>query len=932
MRAFIVSIIILLPTSAMAQSSIIHGRVYDSIAKQPLAYTTLNLLHTDSTLVTFSRADEQGYFSFTGIRQGSYLISTSYVGYVPLWQEIIIDDTLNNINLYMQELLHADTVVVHTKRPPVVINKDTIEFNTENFKTMPNAVVEDMLKRMPGVTVEDDGSITVNGEKIKRLLVNGKEFFTGDVKAATKNLPADAVDKVQVYNRQSDQSQFTGIDDGNSEKTINLKLKKDKDHALFGKLMAGAGNKEHYDAQANINKLNGDEQLSLLGMSNDINKQGFEITDVLNFTGELSKGVRNGRGMVIKTSKGQDNDGLPVTGLGQKQQGVATTTAGGINYNNLWNEGKTDWSSNYMGSNIRLITSKEVEAQSVTPSNLFTNYQTEEVVTANTQHRVNLSVDQKFDSSSSLKITPVVTFQQTNKQTNAAYSALDNSGSKLNEGFSNINTGADAFNISSTLLFRKQLNKPGRTFSVNAALTYNNSSLHGDIVSENKLYNPDGIATDSLVNQQYDKDANTINIGSNITYTEPVGKRSLFEFSGYFNTNMGNSRKQTHDFNNSSDKYDAFNSALSNDFKNNYTYTGGGVNFRTNPGKLNITAGTQLQSANLKTIDNTHQQTTQRNFTDLLPSVILQYNISNIKNLRFEYSTSTTQPSTTQLQPVADVSDPLHIITGNPNLKREYQQQISIHFFAGNPLMRKSLLGLLNFSTVNNAIVNADNIMENATSTRTYTNANGVYSLAGHFVYGFPVKKSASRIETGAFIKFNNDISFINAQRNVIRDFSVGPNISYHFDKDDIINIDVSAKATINSTKYSAQRAANAMYYQQVYGINIINYLPGNIHLQNDFNYNIYTGRSDGFNTGIALWNVTIGKSFLKNNRGELKFSVQDLLNNNTGINRYTNNGFITDERYNALKRYFLISFTFSLNKSGLKNNGPRAVIRNFNN
>src|SRR6266487_805242 len=336
-RILLVALFIAATSFLFAQKSAVKGRVYDSVINKGLAYATVSLVkEKDSTLVSFSRADSSGSFKLNAVEKGRYLVSTSYVGYVPVWKSIEVTGT-NNVedigNVFMQDVASAGEVAVNAKRPPVTINNDTLEFNTENFKTLPNAVVEDMLKKMPGVTVDNDGTVKVNGQTVKRVLVNGKEFFTGDVKMATKNLPADAVNKVQVFDKPSDQSAFTGIDDGNKEKTINLKLKKDKADALFGRITAGAGTDKRYDAQANINKFKGNEQISFLGMSNNTNRQGFSLSDVLNFTGELSRGMRNGGGIVIRTDADNDN-GLPITGLGQNQQGVATTTAGGLNYNN----------------------------------------------------------------------------------------------------------------------------------------------------------------------------------------------------------------------------------------------------------------------------------------------------------------------------------------------------------------------------------------------------------------------------------------------------------------------------------------------------------------------------------------------------------------------------------------------------------------------
>ena len=920
---------------SFSQKSVVKGRVFDSAINKGLAYATVSLVkQKDSTLVSFSRADSLGFFKLNAIEKGKYIVSTSYVGYVPVWKQIEVygEKNVEDIgNVNMTDIKSAGDVVVNAKRPPVVINNDTLEFNSENFKTQPNAVVEDLLKKMPGVTVENDGTLKVNGQTVRRVLVNGKEFFTGDIKTATKNLSADAIDKVQVFDKQSDQSEFTGIDDGNSEKTINLKLKKDKDNALFGRATASAGSDKRYDAQANINKFKGNEQLSFIGMSNNTNRQGFSITDVLNFTGELSRGMRNGGGLVIRRDDNNDNGGLPVTGLGQNQQGVATTTAGGVNYNNNWFNNKTDLNSNYMGSNVHLLTDKETNTQQILPGSSYNQFQQSHTINDNTQHRLNFILDQKIDSSLSFKLTPSLTWQKTNSNSNNNYASTTTDNVKLNKGFSNTTSNSNAFNLSVNALLRKKFHKKGRTLSLNMNMLYNHSDQTGTLLSNNKFYN-NGNAVDSSLNQTNSRDAISRSFGLNLTYTEPVGKKSLLEWSTFLNTNVGNSDKQTYDYNTSSGKHDALNAALSNDFKSDYTYTGGAINFRSNFKKMNITVGSSLQSATLKTTNNTNHQMIQQTFTDLLPNTILQYNISKIKTLRFEYSTSTTQPSLTQLQPVADVSDPLNIVTGNPNLKRQYNHSIRLNLFAANPIERKHLFAFASFSAASNAIVQSNSIQQNGSRITSYTNANGTYNVFGNIEYGIPLKKIKSRIDVGTSVSCQKNASYINGERNNIFNTAIGPNIKYNFSIEYKIELDVTANISITNSKYSLQHEADNHYLRHNYGIELTNFLPLGFTLNNQFNYILNTGRSDGFNTKVPLWNASLAKAFMKNKRGEIKFSAFDLLNKNTGIRRTGNQGFIVDEKYNVLQRYFLLSFTYSLNKSGLRGGGPRAVIKTFNN
>lgn len=921
-----------LPFLVQAQKApaTIKGTVFDTISKKGLAYATISVVDAkDSTLISFARADSLGKFKLSNLHKGNYLLSASYVGYVPVWKSLLIRNDGEEIDfgrISMTDIVTAGDVTVTARRAPVTINNDTIEFNTENFKTQPNAVVEDLLKKLPGVTVDNDGTVRVNGQKVNRVLVNGKEFFTGDPKMATKNLDADAIDKVQVFDKKSDRAEFTGVDDGQSEKAINLKLKKDRNHSLFGKVAAGGGTDKRYDAQTNINKFNGDQQFSLIGMGNNVNKQGFSITDVLNFTGELSRGMRSGSGVNIQIGGGSDN-GLPITGMGQNQQGVAKTFAGGVNYNDTWNK-KTDFNMSGMGSNIDLRTDRSTVRQNLLPGNEFDYISNSSTAKNNKQQRINMTYDSKIDSSTSIKFTPQFTTQQSDSRTTSDYVSQNNKGVKLNDGVTDSRTHSEAFNFGGNALFRKKLKKKGRTISSTVSLAYNDSKQNGDLYTKNTFYNSGTALPDSVTNQKNTREAVTRSIGANLVYTEPVGKRSLLEFSGFFNTNTGNSKRVTYDYGTLSGKYDQFNTQQSNDFKSEYMYAGGSLAFRSNQKSVSYTLGTSLQGATLNSTNNTTGKNIRQIFTDALPNANIQYRFNSSRSMSLNYNTSTTQPGTLQLQPVTDVSDPLNTYTGNPNLKRSYQQSLSLNYFATNMYSQRNFFAFLSFSKTDNAIVNSDSIRLNGSRITMPVNANGNYVLFGSINAGFPIKKLKSRVDLGLGSNILHNMSFVNGKENGIDNFSISPNMNYSFSLENKIDISANARLNISKAKYSLQPQLNSNYLQQVYGFDMTNYLPWGLVLNNNMNYTINSGRADGYNTSVAFWNASIAKSFLKNKRAEIKFSAFDLLNQNIGVSRNANQNYIEDTRYNVLQRYFLMSFTFRLNKAGSNASGPRVMIR----
>jgi hypothetical protein len=925
--------LLFIPAILIAQKNTsIKGVVFDTASKKGLSFATVSLVNAkDSTLINFTRADSAGAFVLKQVSKGNYLLSTSYVGFAPVWKGITVSDEteLNVGKVMMTDLANSSAVTVQAKRPPVVINGDTLEFNSENFKTQPNAVVEDLLKRLPGVTVDADGTVRVNGQRVNRVFVNGKDFFNGDPKMATKNLDADAVDKVQVFDKKSDRSEFTGIDDGNSQKAINLKLKKDRDNAVFGKVAAGAGNNERYDAQTNLNKFKGDKQISLIGMGNNINKQGFSMSDILNFSGELRNGMRNGGGMVIRTQS-DDQGGLPITGLGQNQQGIATTIAGGLNYNNNFKK-KTDINASITASDVDLKTDRSTERQYVTPGNNFNYAAASNSNKKVQQQRLNMSIDHKIDSFTSLKITPVLTLQQQRNKNYTSSNSVTTTKQLLNDGYNNSTTKSDGFNLTNDILFRKKFRKKGRTISFSGNMNLNNSDQTGTLNTKNTFYTAGLPAKDSLLNQINSTDANTNSFGGNITYTEPVDKRSLVEFSGFYNSTIGKSDRKTFDYNSNSGKHDMLNTLLSNSFESNYNYTGGSVNYRTNRKKVSIDVGASLQLAELTSKNISNNNTIQQSFTDVLPNANIQYKFSNYKNLSLNYTTSTQQPSTAQLQPLQNVADLLNVYEGNPDLKRSYSHNINLNFFTADPATRQNFFAFAAFGITQNAIVNADVFSGNGARKSSPINVNGTTFLFGNINYGFPIKKLKLRADVSVGLNATKNFGIINGQTNTINNTAINPSIALSYFKDNTIDIQASANLRFNKATYSLQQQLNSNFLTQIYSTEITNYLPLGLVLNNNLNYTINSGRADGFNTEVPFWNASLAKGFLKNKRMEAKIAVFDILNRNVGVSRNANQNYIEDVRYNVLQRYLLLTFTYRLHKAAASS-GLGVVIRTFGN
>lgn len=905
----------------------IVGFVYDTTIKKTVGLTTVSLVQAkDSSLVSFTVANEEGFFTLQGItKPGNYLLSASYIGYMPVWLPVTIElNKQHNVGkLILSNVKALDEVVIKNRRPPVEMKNDTLEFNTENFKTQPNAVVEDLLKRLPGVTVDNDGTVRVNGQRINKVYVNGREFFGNDPKMATKNLDADAIDKVQLFDKKSDLAEFTGFDDGKSQKAINLKLKKDRNKSLFGRVMAGAGNKERWETQSNVNRFNDKQQLSFIGMGNNINKQGFTLSDILNFTGELNRGLGNNS---VNFRAGGNDLGLPVTGLGQNQQGIATTIAGGINYNDVY-KNKTDFSSNALISDTRLFTEKIINRKNVLPNNAFIYLGNTTTQNNAQQQRFNVSLDTKLDSFHSIKITPQFTLQQGTVVSNNVFNSANTNNVKINEGSISKANATDGKNFSNTFLFRKKFRKKGRTFAANIETNYNDSRLNGFLKTSNTLYNP---MTQTDVNQQNNKESKSYGITATTTFTEALDKRTLLQLSAYYNYSGGNVKRDVYDFNVASNTYSFFNTTLSNAFENKYIYGGGSFLLKQNRKKITLSAGTSFQNTLLASENRTIKSYIEQNFTDWLPQASVQYKISSNANLNLNYTTSIQQPSANLLQPVPDISDPLNVFTGNPALKRTYNNTINLSYNTINIGKGFNLFAIGAYTIMNNAIIFEDALQNTGSRFTKPINANGITMLFGNINAGFTVKKLKSRVDVGFGYNNNKSAGIINGGFNSINNITYSPTLTWNLSIDKVVDVTANARINFSKAIYSLQPVLNNDFVQQTYGIETTTYLFWKMNLRNTFNYIINSGRADGFNTNIPLWNISIAKSFLKNNRAELKFSITDVLNKNIGINRSVNATFIDDTQYNVLRQFFMINFTYVLNKGGNKPNSGNVIIRTF--
>jgi hypothetical protein len=912
-------------SAAAQKSGSIKGVVFDTISKQPVAAATITVLQkNDSSLVTFTMTNNAGVFNVTNLNYGDYRLLITHVNYHNKNKNFTISDSTRNIDLGNLEMSDKnkvlEEVVLMAEAPPITLIDDTVQYNAGSFKTKPNAMVEELLKKMPGIQVEKDGTVKAQGQTVNKILVDGKEFFGNDPKIATKNLPADAVDKVQVYDKQSDIAQLTGFDDGQSEKTINLKLKQDKKKGVFGKANAGGGTEGRYEGKFNVNSFKGARQMSVIGIGNNTNAEGFSFMDILSFNSGMSQ-MSSGGGNINITSSDQASG---MTG-GGNNNAINTTWAGGANYNNIIGK-KMEIQSNYFYSRYNPVTKQELSRQYVLPDSTYFYNQKSSTNNLSQTNRVNLTYDYLIDSMHSIRFTPSLSWQNSNNHSQSVYETLSEELLKSNRGLSNNFATGNGHNFTGTLLSRNKFKKRGRTFSLSIGGTLNESDGDGELESLNQYYNKSGVLakTDSI-NQNSFSESQVSGYNTRAVYTEPIFKRSLTEFSVSKNETNSVSDKETYDYNRNTGKHDVLNQLLTNYYENTYGTNTAGFRIRTQRKKYNYAVGITWQNAELKgTIKSGIKDTViTKSFYNLLPNARFQYNFTRFKSLQMDYRASTNQPTVSQLQPIPDISNPINIKVGNPSLKQEFTHRINAHYNGMNPFRSKSFFLFGSYSFTNNKIVNFDVVDSFGRKVTTPVNVDGVYNLNNDISLGWPLRFIKSSLNFSTGLSYSKSKQFINTVQNEIKNYSIDPNVEISRSIRDKFDLTLSAGVTYSKAKYSIQSALNNNYLTQDYGADIGWQLPKSFYLSTDFRYTVSSQRAEGYNAKVPLWNASFSKMFLNFNRGEIKMRVYDLLNENQAIVRNTNNNYIEDQNNRVLRRYFLLSFTYSLNKMAANAGGP---------
>jgi hypothetical protein len=934
----------------------VTGRLQDSSAKQMLADATISVLKAeDSASVAFTLSDAKGNFEIKDLENGSYRLLITYQSYQPVSKLFTISNTQKKfeaglISMEKRSVL-LDEVVVEA--PPIQVKNDTVEYRAGAFKTKPNATVEDMLKKLPGVQVERDGTVKAQGETVQKVYVDGKEFFGNDPKLATKNLTADMVESVQVYDDMSDQARFTKIDDGSRAKAINIKLKKDKKQGMFGRATVGAGTEGRYDGNLSFNKFKGNTQLSLIAAGNNVNKQGFSLSDIITsmggfgarggggFGGESGGGGMGGMNFIGGNRTGGGGGAANPFGVGSGSQGITRSWNAGLNYRDSWGK-KTEVAGSYFFANTLTRTEQNSYRQTFFPNDSVA-LQTQDSYgeNMNQNHRFNLRLEHKIDTNSSLLYTPSFTIQHSERFSMDTFfirSTKPGEDYLAQVGKSYIENERDGLNLNNNLLYRRKLGKIGRTFTLGYNNAINTSNGNGLNQSPFLFLNPDSTVKqrrnqDQRSTQETDAFNNTISS----SYTEPIGMNKIVELNYAYTNNQSTSDFKTYDFDPGSGKYDDINVQQTNYFENGFVSHRIGANFRKQSKKYNFQFGGAVQLATQETESrrfmNGKDTTifTKQHFTNFFPSANYNYNYGRGKALRINYRGRTNAPSVTQLQDVPDVSNPTQISTGNPLLKQEFINNLNVSFNKFNLGTGKFNAINFSFSQTSNKISNSIDTLSKGVQITRPVNLDGAFNTNLVYVLGTPIKKlKGSMLNLTSVIFFNQDVSELYKEKNTIHTILLTQTVGFNYNYKERLDLGVNASVAYNNATYSVQSNLNNRFWTQTYSLDATYSFKKGLIVATDFDYFINTGRTDGFNQNIPMWNASISHQLFKKKEGEIKLSVFDILNQNQSINRSTGSNYILDTRTVVLRRYFMLSLVYNIRKGNSAPNQNMQMPRMF--
>ena len=888
----------------------ISGRIINGSDSLAVTGATVRIFSAeqDSVPLYSSSTDKLGNFIFNQLKSGFYKITAQALGYQT--QNIPVEigkKSVETVKLVLQyENIGIDEVVVSAS-PAVLLKGDTMEYDAKRYVTRDFADADEMVAQIPGVMIDEDGNVTAHGEPVTRIIVDGKEFFSSDPKVALKTLPADIIAKIQLIDEKSEQARFSGFDDGNRNKVINIVTKPDKKVGYFGKSALSKGNGDKFSINSSTNSFNKDKKYAINLLANNINETNF---------GEQGRGG---------SRRGNNNT----------DRGLSDTYAAAITFSNTYPKRKLELSSDYnFNSSSTLINSlSDIQYLSEKQANQF---RTQNQLSDNktTQHILGGRIKWQIDSLNRLDFSPNFRYNSSGRESATDFRTINGSEQPINNSARSSNGDNSNLSFGGSLTYMLRLKKTGRTLSLSANGNKNTNDAQGLNLAVTEYYKNALLNRVDTNNNSSSSLGHGSGISSRVSFTENLSTYSRLQAQYNFRTNASYSNRETYEFLAETGQTGELRERLSNEFRNDYNYHSVGLSYIfAIKDSIRLQIGTQYQHGvrhNDRTVPINLETTAD--FNSLLPELSARYKFKQNKFLEFNYDTRTNTPSINQLQDFLNNQNELRITNGNPTLNQEYVHTARLQYKDVNKKTGRSLNSNVTFEYIQDKIINS--ILQTDTSVFLFDeirlgaggqyikpiNADGAYSFRINNSYGVPIEKLKINLNLNSRLYLNNELAEINLQPIKNKTFGYGQSIGVNskFSKRYVIGLSfhIDGRQTANIMTQTARyhvmnhRLSNNMSIEPI----------KNLVLTSNFMWLKNGGILDYPDVETYLWNASIGFKLLKRNNAEITLKGFDLLNNAQNISRRVTENNISAVTSNTLNRYFLLSFTYNLRKFGTTN------------
>jgi hypothetical protein len=915
--------------SLVAQTTYsIKGIIVDTASKAKLKNTSVSVLNAkDSILRKFTRADGNGLFSIDNLTRGKFILLVTYPGYADYVEKFTLDSAhtvqdFGKLNMILRAKLLHD-VIIKGERAAIKIKGDTTEFDARAYKTQPNASVEDLLKQLQGIQVDKDGKITAQGQTVNKVLVDGEEFFGDDPTLVTKNLRADMVDKVQLYDKKSDQATFTGIDDGQKTKTLNIKLKEDKKNGYFGKADVGAGTDGYYQSQLLFNKFKAKQKFSIVSTISNDGKTGLGWQDSQKYGSSDNVQVTDDGGIYI-TSSGDDLDSWNGTYNGK---GIPKAVNNGVHFDTKWDGDKKSLNTNYKMGILTLDGTDNIISQNNVAIGAINTSSNQKYHDYMFRNKLDLTYQVKLDTTSNLKLMADAATKHSETKSNYNSISRLNNDTILNTSVRDITNQVDTKIFDLSAFYTKKFKKKGRTFSWNVSEAYNESEANGYLKSEADYYTHGILSRSEIVDQYKTNRLVTSLLNSNMTYTEPLSKAVSVIINYGFG--LDNSTADRKSFDKAPDgSYTLLNSLYSNNYKLNQLTDQAGAIFNYKKGKSILNFGAKVSDVNFQQVNEYTGDILKRSFVNWAPQANYSYKFSQQSSFNFNYNGKTTQPSIDQIQPVRVNTDPLNILIGNPNLTPSFANNFWLNYYSYKVLTSQFVSLYGNYSFTSNPIVQST--ITNTTDsigkrTTRYINLGNKQPYNYYAAIYFGRKLASTGIDVGFDLNVsgNKNYNISNSDLNIISSntYSGRLQIRKYVPKKYDFNFSFGPSITKGGSVYEGPTILPNLNndghgYTGNGRFNV--YLPLKFVIGSDAEYQ-YNSKTATFAQDYSklLWNAWLEKAFDKDENFKIVLKCNDILNQNSGFERSSMGTLITQETYTTIKRYFMVSVVWNFNKMG---------------